>query len=273
MLRENPQTYGPHAIRLLREASLSRLAESAGYAHEMRMRAIQVSLEALLPQARDRYFALATELEDIPVPHAVRQTLWNTGELDALDTAMRLVDRSVAGPEGDGGGIRLHDFQLGCIRAHWEDREPLALIHGAVRLSAHVVEKDASQFAAQMVGRLLPHEGFRWFTDRTAAGAPQPWLRPMHPALDLPGTGLIRTPEGYRSWVTGVVVAPDGRWAVSASEDKTLWVWDLDAGLPIAAFTCDAEALCCAFAGPRTIVAGDELGRVHFLALEIGDGE
>jgi hypothetical protein len=47
------------------------------------------------------------------------------------------------------GGIRLHDLQLDYVRARYTNPEGLALIHGAVRLSAHVIEKDPRQFASQ----------------------------------------------------------------------------------------------------------------------------
>jgi WD40 repeat protein len=63
--------------------------------------------------------------------------------------------------------------------------------------------------------------------------------------------------------------ARTGRRALSASLDKTLKVWDLETGALVATFTCDAAALCCAFAGARKIVAGDHAGRVHFLSLEL----
>jgi WD40 repeat protein len=63
-------------------------------------------------------------------------------------------------------------------------------------------------------------------------------------------------------------VTADGERAVSASSDKTLKVWELEAGLPIATFHCDAPAYCCASADVRCIVAGDTGGRVYFLALE-----
>jgi hypothetical protein len=46
-------------------------------------------------------------------------------------------------------------------------------------------------------------------------------------------------------------------------------LWDLETGGSIASFTCDAAALCCAFAGCHTIVAGDGAGQVHFPALEL----
>jgi WD40 repeat protein len=39
----------------------------------------------------------------------------------------------------------------------------------------------------------------------------------------------LRTLEGHSSHVYGVAVTPDGKWAVSASYDYTLKVWDLEA--------------------------------------------
>jgi WD40 repeat protein len=66
-------------------------------------------------------------------------------------------------------------------------------------------------------------------------------------------------------------MSPDGRLAVSASSDRTLVVWDLAAETSLATFTCDSAVLCCAFAGARMIVAGDQAGRVHFLSFECAD--
>src|ERR1035437_2630122 len=158
------------------------------------------------------------------------------------------------------GGIRLHDLQLNYVRAKYPDREALALIHGAVRLSAHVIEKDARQFASQVVGRLLPYRetpAIGHFIDEIAAGPPRPWLRPLPPALHPPGTPLLRTLAGHSHVVSGVAVTPDGKRAVSASRDHTLKVWDLDTGLVIATFHCDGSAQCCAFVDDHRIVAGD----------------
>jgi WD40 repeat protein len=63
-------------------------------------------------------------------------------------------------------------------------------------------------------------------------------------------------------------VTPDGRRAAFASDDKTLKVWDLESGAVLATFTCDAEVWSCAFINNRKLIAGDGLGRVHFLCLE-----
>ena len=69
---------------------------------------------------------------------------------------------------------------------------------------------------------------------------------------------------GHFHEVHGVAVSGDGRRAVSASDDKTLKVWDLETGAVVATYSCDGAAYCCAFADGRMIVAGDASGRVHF---------
>ena len=44
------------------------------------------------------------------------------------------------------------------------------------------------------------------------------------------GTPLLRTLEGHSLSVQGLAVSEDGRRAISASEDYTLRVWDLETG-------------------------------------------
>jgi WD40 repeat protein len=63
-------------------------------------------------------------------------------------------------------------------------------------------------------------------------------------------------------------VPQDGR-AVSASDDNTAKVWDLETGKVLATFACDSAAECCAFSDAlKLIVVGDAGGHVHFLRLE-----
>ena len=61
-----------------------------------------------------------------------------------------------------------------------------------------------------------------------------------------------------------MAVTADGKRAVSASSDKTLKVWDLETGLAVATFYCDADVLCCALATSQTVVAGDAAGGCTF---------
>ena len=235
-LRGKPAAHWDIVLGHLRRADLAKIKARFPEPHTTLFRAIQVSFEALRdedPVAAQRYLALAVMLEDMAVAPAVQQTLWNVDEAEALETADRFVGLSLAQRDAAGEGIRLHDLQLDYVRAQYPNPGALELIRGAVRLSAHVIEKDPRQFASQVVGRLLPHRdapAIQQFIDEIASGAPTPWLRPLHPALHPPGTPLLRTLEGHASNVFSVAVTPDGQRAVSASEDNNLTVWDLATG-------------------------------------------
>ena len=85
---------------------------------------------------------------------------------------------------------------------------------------------------------------------------------------DLETGAELCTLSGHSGWVTGVALSPDGRRVVSASSDKTLKVWDLETGNIIATFTGDAGLRCCAVADTSTIMAGDDVGRIHSLSIE-----
>jgi WD40 repeat protein len=85
---------------------------------------------------------------------------------------------------------------------------------------------------------------------------------------DLESGQSLRTLEAHTDSVRAVAVTPDGRRAVSAGWDLTLRVWDLQTGKEITTFNAEGRMFSCAVAPDgRTIVAGDESGRVHFLRL------
>ncbi|HUI43521.1 MAG TPA: NB-ARC domain-containing protein, partial [Terriglobia bacterium] len=248
MLRGKPLAFWKRVGSLLRNADLEKIkAQFPDYPHASLIRAIQVSVDALEPEARARYLGLAVLLEDMPIAPGIQQTLWGADEFEALDTAEQFVSLSLAQraapqadqvqPDGEFGGIRLHDLQLDYVRAQYPDRAALDLIHGAIRLSSHVIERDPTQFASQLVGRLLPHQeipAVRQFAETIVEGAPRPWLRPLTSDLTPPGGPLLRTLSGHTDSVTAVAVfdSPegDGKRAVSASADNTLKVWDLASG-------------------------------------------
>jgi len=232
-LRGKPLVHWDIVLGHLGRADLARIEARFPEPHTTLFRAIQVSVDALDGPDRSRYLALAVVLENMVVAPAVQQTLWNLDEGKALETADRLVGLSLARRDGADGGIRLHDLQLDYVRAEYGNREALEWIHGAVRLSAHVLEKDARQFASQMVGRLLPYRevpAIEKFLDEITMGAPRPWVRALQPALDPPGKAMLRTLEGHSGPVWSVAVTGDGKRAVSASADGTLKVWELGTG-------------------------------------------
>ena len=77
------------------------------------------------------------------------------------------------------------------------------------------------------------------------------------------------TLEGHADGVNAVALTMDGRRAVSASDDMTLKVWDLENGSIICSFNGESYMLSCAISPDgRTIVAGEASGRLHFLRLE-----
>jgi WD40 repeat protein len=138
-----------------------------------------------------------------------------------------------------------------------------ALIQGALRLSAHVLAKDLSQFPSQIIGRLLPHcnqPAIRQFSEAVSAAATTPWLKPRHPALHPPGTPLLRTLSGHTSWIYDVALSADGHRAISASADGTLKVWDLDTGQELRTLVGHSNALydvALSADGRRAVSASD----------------
>ena len=252
MLRAESAEFWRDTLDLLRKADLSAIQEQLPEGQDSFFKAVEVSFESLKPEMQERYKALAVVLEDMAAPLAILETLWNVDRPEARRISRNFMDRSLAQRDGADEGIRLHDLQLDYVRAQYprEDKEALKLIQGAIRLSLNVLASDPEQFASQVVGRLVSyHEipAVDKFTKRVAEGARRPWLRVLHPALDPPGTALIRTLEGHSVNVTSVVVSADGRRVVSASEDGTLKVWDLETGREL-----------------RTIQTGTELQMLNF---------
>ncbi len=187
-----------------------------------------------------------------------------TGELRSLLLNPEWLERKL-----DVAGV----YSLTSDFNHLPEYEELRLLQGAIDLSLHVLDRDRSKFASQVVGRLLPYQKIhviKEFTSRAVGRIRTPWLRPLQPTLHPPGTSLVCTLAGYTSyalstgvngqltayasrnkmlkgwgvpsgcglrpltghkgWVTSVAVTPDGRLEVSASEENTLKVWEVESG-------------------------------------------
>ena len=112
-----------------------------------------------------------------------------------------------------------------------ENAETLRLIQGALRLSAHILERDKTQLAGQLIGRLLSFKipEIQELLAQ-ASSLKKTWLRPLTPSLIPPGERLIRTLIGHTGKVTAIAVTPDGKQLVSGSNDNSLKIWDLETG-------------------------------------------
>ena len=264
MLRGKNAQYWADTLAGLRKADISSIRKQLPTGQETFFKAVETSFQSLEPEMQEQYKALAVLLEDMPAPLPILATLWNVDACDTRLISNRLVELSLAQLEGATESIRLHDLQLDYVRAQYPDKEALELIHGAVRLSSHVIANDPEQFASQMVGRLLSYQdtaAIADFTTRVVEGTHGPWLRPLHPALHPPGTALIRTLAGHTSSVNAVAATPDGRWAVSASSDQTLRVWDLGSGRELrtlAGHAGSVNAVAVTPDGQRAVSASDD---------------
>ena len=112
------------------------------------------------------------------------------------------------------------------------DGPDLVAIKSAIVLSVPVLIADPSQLGGQLYGRLLDSSlpGVITFREQLTRHIDIPWLRPLLPALNSPSGYLARTLYGHRGAVLSLAVTPDGSYAVSGSEDKSLIIWDLRRG-------------------------------------------
>ena len=94
---------------------------------------------------------------------------------------------------------------------------------------------------------------------------------PRHIIGDFEKNGSV-TPsarlEGHSDPVYALCLLPDGRLA-SGSYDKMIRLWDVAAAAETARLDLDAPASVIAAPRPNLIVAGDSIGRIHWL--EIAD--
>jgi len=118
---------------------------------------------------------------------------------------------------------------------HLKDDEDARLVKGALQLSIHALANDKRQLAGQLLGRLLDQESkkIQNLLEQAKEKKDYPWLRPIKRSLHPSGSALLMTLVGHKDGVNSVAVFADGKKAISASDDNTLKVWNLESGKEI----------------------------------------
>jgi WD40 repeat protein len=79
---------------------------------------------------------------------------------------------------------------------------------------------------------------------------------------------MVRVLSGHTDAVHGCAFSPDGRLALSASDDHTLRLWEVANGHEVTRWTIDAALLCCSISPDGvTVIAGDSVRGFHFLTM------
>ena len=72
----------------------------------------------------------------------------------------------------------------------------------------------------------------------------------------------------YSDPINALAVTSCGGYVISASNDRTIKVWNIVNGTLLTTFTGDSEMTACAVNDDLIIVAGERSGRIHFLKLQ-----
>jgi WD40 repeat protein len=167
----------------------------------------------------------------------------------------------------------LADFTL-LPASHAVSREA-KLVHDALRLSSHVLVHDARQLPGQLIGRLggpaQGHARIAALLSQTRSMTRYRWLCPVTPSLTPPG-GMLRILVGHAQAVNAVVVTLDGQHALSASDDGTLKLWDLEQGTELRSLVghdCKVTAVAVTPDG-RLVVSGSDDGTLKLWDLDHG---
>ena len=155
--------------------------------------------------------------------------------------------------------------------------DPLSRALGrAVRQNAHILRplQPPGSLTATLATRLSDEGPTRVIVERLVTGLTGPHLRAVTALPDLSHPALSRVLSGYARKVKALVVAPDGSWLASASDDQTVRVWDPATGTvrhTLTGHTGVVTALAVAPDGSWLASAGDD-GQVRVWDLAIGAG-
>jgi WD40 repeat protein len=239
--------------------------------HDLQHDLIRKRRERELPGLHLRLVESWDALPHLPDPYAWRRVVYHLAQAGRKEDLRQLLlnfdylQAKLAATDPN-ALIADHDYLP-------EDKE-LQLVQSAIRLSVNVLARDARQLAGQLIGRLLSSTSpsIQAMLKQAAERKVWPWFGPLKPSLAAPGGSLIRTLEGHTSTVWAVAVTSDGRRAVSASDDRTLRVWDLETGQTLCTLECHTFAVRAVAVTPdgRRAVSASRDQTLRFWDLESG---
>jgi len=137
----------------------------------------------------------------------------------------------------------------------------LILIRDVFQLSKHILTLDKTQLRSQLYGRLMTQQvpAIQKLLEKLKLDSNSAWLRPLTSDMVQPGGELLFTLAGHTNEVVAVAVTMDSRFALSASVDTTIKVWDLERGvelLTLRGHTGPVRAVAVMHKSKRIISAG-----------------
>jgi len=146
-----------------------------------------------------------------------------------------------------------HDYRFAATDTHKKIRQCLTL-------SSHVLLRDPNQLAAQCLARLDRKTSMlQRFLETSATRAIG--FRPRNLSLKPPGGAAIRTLSGHSGGINAAAILPDGQRALSASDDRTLKLWDLASGqalVTLSGHSNRVRAVAVSPDGQRALSASEE---------------
>lgn len=119
------------------------------------------------------------------------------------------------------------------------------LVQQAIRLSAHILSRDANQLASQLVGRLLDREEpeIRGLLDQARGWRGAAWLCPQTQSLTPPGGSMVCTIQAHEYWVGALAMLQDNKRALSGSYPGSIKLWDIESGQELRSWSLGSDSV------------------------------
>ncbi|MFT4980069.1 MAG: WD40 repeat protein, partial [Myxococcota bacterium] len=126
--------------------------------------------------------------------------------------------------------LRLRHGGSRALLAAIPDEPRWSVLREVVALSATALDSSPTLLPGQLLGRLRDDDGY---TELRRAAAASSGLLPLTANLARPVRPLLATLRGHHDFIGGLIVLPGEHTAISASEDHTIRIWDLDHHTPL----------------------------------------